>query len=198
MWWYYIARFFTRILMKVFFGYKVIGEENIPEGTGFIVCSNHKSAWDVIVSGASYHNPIAFMAKKELFKNKLAGYFLKKLNAFPISRGAGDLSAIKNSIKLLKEGHVLNIYPEGTRVRDGKVHEYKHGAAMIAATAGVPILPCAICGEYKWRGKVRFVVGTPIYLDKYIGRKLSNEELNEIMASVVDKVDLLKKEGETA
>lgn len=195
MWWYYIVRFIMRGVMWVIFGYKVIGKENIPQGSGFVVCSNHKSNWDVIVSGASYNNPVTFMAKKELFRNRIAGYFLTKLNAFPISRGAGDLSAIKNSIKVLKEGHVLNIYPEGTRVRDGKKHDYKRGAAMIASAAGVPILPCAICGKYKWRGNVQFKVGKPIYLDKYTGRRLSDEELDEIMKNVMNEINLLKTEG---
>lgn len=195
MWWYSLAKVILRFYMRIVFGYRVIGHDNIPEGTGFVVCSNHKSAWDVIVSAASYDNPITFMAKKELFKNKLYSYFLKKLKAFPVSRGAGDLSAIKNSIKVLKGGQVLNIYPEGTRVRDGKKHEFKNGAAMIASSAGVPILPCAICGEYKWRGKLRFVIGKPIYLNEYIGRRLTDEELHEIMAHVMQEVDELKLEG---
>ena len=197
MWWYQLAKFIMRPILRIIFGYQVIGKENIPQNTGFIICSNHKSAWDVIVSAASYRNPITFMAKKELFKNQFYSYFLKKLQAFPISRGAGDLSAIKNSISVLKNGRVLNIYPEGTRVRDGKVHEYKNGAAMIAHAASVPILPCAICGEYKWRGRVRFMIGKPICLDKYTEKKLSAEELSEIMQHVMQAVNLLKEKGKS-
>ncbi len=193
MWWYDLAKHLLRPFLRLVFDYRVIGKENIPTDTGFVVCSNHKSAWDVVISGASYDPPITFMAKKELFHNKIAGFFLRKLRAFPISRGASDLTAIKNSVKVLKEGQVLNIYPEGTRVRDGKKHAYKPGAALIAHMAHVPILPCAICGEYKWRGHVRFVVGKPICLDQYDHEKLTDDELREIMNEVMLQVENMKK-----
>lgn len=198
MWWYNVAKHATRPLLALFFGYRVVGKERIPKDTGFVVCTNHQSAWDVIVSGASYKQPITFMAKKELFHNKIAGFFLRKLNAFPISRGAGDLSAIKNSVKVLKNGQVLNVYPEGTRVRDGKKHEYKPGAALIAHMAGVPLLPCAICGQYKLGGKIRFCVGTPICLDAYQGRKMTDDELHTVMNEVMTQIETMKKEGAQA
>mgnify|MGYP001260384375 CR=1 FL=1 len=193
---YKVAHFLVKWLIRILFCYRVIGRENIPQGTGFIVCSNHKSAWDVIVSGSSYPNGVVFMAKKELFENKFAAFWLKKLKAFPVSRGTADISAIKNSIKALKDGQVLNIYPEGTRVRDGEKHEFKGGAALIALKAKVPIVPCAICGEYKLFGQIRFVVGKPIYLDEYYGTKLSEEETNEIMERVMKEVYALREANE--
>ena len=195
---YRAAHFLVKWFIWLFLGYRLIGEQNIPKGTGFIVCSNHKSAWDVVISGASYPNGVVFMARKELFESRFAAFWLKKLKAFPVSRGTADISAIKNSIKALKEGQVLNIYPEGTRVRDGEQHEFKGGAALIALKAKVPIVPCAICGEYKLFGHIRFVVGKPIYLDEYYGMKLNEEETNEIMKRVMKEVYALREANEKA
>ena len=125
----------------------VHGEENIPEDGGLLVCPNHISAMDVIMlSVAMKKRQVRYMAKAELFKMPVLKQLITCLGAFPINRGAGDVAAIRKTIKLLKEGQTVGMFPQGTRYTG--VHprnsSVKSGAGMMAHRANVPVLPVAI------------------------------------------------------
>ena len=185
---YYIAGLVLRFVLFFTFRLKVNGKENmLPEG-GVIIAANHSSNWDPILISVTSKRRLAFVAKSELFKNKLFGFFLKKLGAFPVHRGKGDISAVKTALTILKQEKVMIMFPEGTRVKKGEKAEIKPGVAMIASRAKVPVIPVKISGNYRWMSKMTVTYGEPIYLDEYYGEKLPIEKLQELSNSIMDKV----------
>ncbi len=160
----------VRLIMRV----REVGVENFPsDSTSLILCSNHISNWDpVILITAKPHRHIYFMAKSELFCNRLFSWFLgKQLGAFPVHRGTGDTDALNTAETLVKEGKILGIFPEGTRSKTGKLLRPKSGVAFIAAKTGAHVLPVAIVTRNQ---RVRlFKRITIVY-----GKPLSAEELH--------------------
>ena len=119
-----------------FLDMEVIGEENIPEKGPFIVACNHASNFDPPLLGtAMRHHLIHFMAKEELFRNPVMGWFLRYVHTFPVHRGRIDRKAVMESFKVLKNGAVLGIFPEGKRTRGGSVGPFHEGFAGIAIKA---------------------------------------------------------------
>lgn len=175
---------------------KVEGRENLPSG-GYVIASNHRSYADppliAVTSGCS---KFSFVAKAELFRNPFFGWLIKKLGAFPVSRGNGDLSVIDDSVSKIKEGRRLVIFPEGTRSLTGKVGKGKTGVALIAARAGVPVVPAGIVydGKLRFRTKVTVKYGKPILPSELsLSSEPTPHELKEvkgkIMGAIVDLVE---------
>ena len=128
-----------RPLVKLVFKAKFKGLENVPQdkGTKYIVAINHTSAIDpIIVACPKELPPLHFMAKVELFKNPFGAWFLTHMYAFPVKRGKGDTSAIEYGEKILNEGHVMAICPEGKRIKDkgGVPQKAKAGVAIKQVT----------------------------------------------------------------
>ena len=120
---------------------EIRGLENVPEEP-VIICPNHSSWWDpiLLISALRHDYPLRVMAKKQLFAVPVLKTFLQKMGVFPVDRGNSDINAAKLSIRSLKEGWSLLLFPEGTRVRRGKNVTVKAGAAMIAIRSGVRMI----------------------------------------------------------
>ncbi len=170
---YNILKILATLIFKIFFGLKIEGKENIPERPPYLVASNHVSYLDPIVIGCAFPHKVRFMAKKELFENKFLLWLLNQLGVFPVDRDALDISSVKKSIQILKDGGVLGIFPEGTRSKDGKFKGANKGVIGIAAKGGVPIVPVALRGTYEaWPAgrkvlklhKIIVKIGKPINL----------------------------------
>ena len=146
---YWIVRFLTLCVSKIFFPIRVYGLENIPPQGAFIYASNHISYLDPVVLAISCRRRISFVAKDTLFKNWFLGFILPRLDAFPIKRDSADIGAIKETLRRLKQGRAVLIFPEGTRVQDLSHHEIQSGIGMIAIKSGVPIIPVLIRGTNK-------------------------------------------------
>lgn len=185
---YNICYAIVRFVMLFVFRIKVVGGENIPEEGGVIAAFNHKSNWDPVIAGLSCPRPLRFMAKEELFENFVFGALIKKLGAFPVHRGKGDIGAIKSSLKILGEGEAMLMFPEGHRIKDGRKVKAKPGVALIAQRAQVPIVPVNISGEYKWMHRVTVTYGKPVSLEEYYGQKLEQEKIQEIADNVLDEI----------
>ena len=174
------------VVLKIMFNVKVAGLENIPKDKNFILVSNHISNFDPIALGVAVKEPLAFMGKEELFKNKLFGGLLKKFGAFPVSRGSGDLGAIKTALRILKDGKNMVMFPEGTRSKTkGMMRKGKSGAVMLASKVGCGLLPAGISAEYKFRGKVTITFGEYIDFSEYKSKKLSAEELQAMTDEIL-------------
>ena len=132
---------------KLFYNFHIEGTENIPQDRALVLASNHRSQADPVLLKIPMKRKVTYMAKEELFKNKLFGWFITKLGAFPVRRGAGDMQVIDDAVNILNSGRHLVIFPEGTRSKDGKVGKGKTGVALIAAKSGVDVLPCGIVFE---------------------------------------------------
>lgn len=136
-------------LFKLIYKLEFKGLENVPSETDgrYIVAINHTCAFDpVFVSMPKNVPPLHFMAKVELFKNPVVGWVIKHLYGFPVKRGKGDTSAIEYGEKIIEEGHVMAICPEGKRVKDknGVPQKAKSGVAIIAKATNASVLPVAI------------------------------------------------------
>lgn len=166
---------------KLFFNIQIQGLDNLPLGCKAILCPNHTSNIDSIVLMIRCNREIFFLAKKELFKTRFTTWFFTKLNVICVDRQGTDAAAIKKALRVLRDGKLLGIYPEGTTRKGGReLIEPKAGALMIALAAKAPIIPVAICGKYKFRGRVIIKAGEPIYFDEYYSRKFKTEELVQI------------------
>lgn len=152
---------------------RVVNPENEPIEGNFIVACNHTAAADPIVICATMKGQVRFMAKKELFKVPLLGWFLKAIGCYPVNRGGSDVSALRMTIGLLEEGSSVGIFPQGTRMPgiDPKDAKVKSGIGLIAAKSGVDILP--VCIKSK-SGKTQFLKKN--YL--VIGKLIKSEELD--------------------
>lgn len=138
-----------RPLVKFVFKMQFKGLENIPsEGTRYIVAINHTCALDPVFAACPKQlPPLHFMAKVELFKNPIVGWFMTHMYGFPVKRGKGDNSAIEYGEKIINEGHVMAICPEGKRIKNknGVPQRAKSGVAVIAKATNASVLPVAIC-----------------------------------------------------
>ncbi len=177
---YKVAVVVVRAICRLIYRFKVEGVENVPTDRPFIVCANHKSVIDPVLLAVSLPVEFRFMAKEELFKNKLFGRLLKALGAFPVKRGTSDIGALKLSMKILGDGGRLMIFPEGSRSPKGYMGEAKGGATLVAIKSKVDILPVGIEGEYKLFSKLALRVGKPVKLDKWYDQKLNSDSLLEI------------------
>ena len=189
---------FVCAILKVFctiaFDLKLEGGENIPKEGALILAPNHRSYYDPVMAGIICKRPIRFMAKSELFENKLFGALITKLGAFPLQRGRGDVAAIKAAFSILKEGNVLLMFPQGKRIKDGTRGKLKTGVAVIAHKMQVPVVPVCISGEFKFRHKVTVSCGKPIYFEEYYGQKLDEDSTNILAEKVYDGIFELQQQ----
>jgi 1-acyl-sn-glycerol-3-phosphate acyltransferase len=144
---YWLGWFLTRVLGTIVFRVRVRGREHIPRSGGFILASNHISYYDPPLVGSFQRRELYFMAKKELFRNKLFGAVITSTNSLPIKRGAVDRRAIELCSGVLASGFGLVMFPEGTRAPKGEFLPAKPGLGMLAVAARVPIVPCYIHGS---------------------------------------------------
>ncbi len=174
--WFMTTHAILRPIVRLLFPTKVVGLENIPEG-GALICPNHSSGWDPIIVGLNLPRDcnLAVMAKDQLFRIPVVGWFIGKLGAFPVKRGGNDLTAMKTAIRSLQEGKRLLIFPEGTRVEHQGDTEVKAGAAVIAARTKSPMIPVYCGPKHKFLRKTTLVFGEP-FLPEVAGRRPTAEE----------------------
>jgi 1-acyl-sn-glycerol-3-phosphate acyltransferase len=177
--WY---RFWRRVLQSVavlVYRVRYTGRENIPVTGGVLVVSNHQSHFDPPLVGIGCWRRMNYVARESLFSFRPFGWYLKSVGAIPIDRDGLGLSGIKESLKLLKKGEMVLIFPEGTRTRDGEVGPFRPGFTTLAARSNAAILPVAIEGAFQvWprtkkfpgMGKIRVHFGEPIPHAEIAGR----------------------------
>ncbi|NLL47952.1 MAG: 1-acyl-sn-glycerol-3-phosphate acyltransferase [Firmicutes bacterium] len=156
-----------RVLVLLIWGLDVEGAENIPETSGAIIAGNHTSFLDPVLLAVAIKRPIHFMGKAELFQHPFLKWLFSSLNAFPVKRGQTDRQAIRTSQERVSEGHLLGIFPEGTRNKtEHDLLPIQGGVALIALKSGVPVLPAVVSkGERRGlRRPFRVVFGAPIDL----------------------------------
>ena len=167
---YYIIKIAVWIAFRVYFSLGFEGRDNIPRGEAVIYASNHRSNADPPLVGVGARGKYAFMAKEELFRNKLFAWLIRSLGAFPVARGKGDTAVIDTAVERLNSGRSLMIFPEGTRSKTGKVGRGHSGAALIAARADKRIVPVGVVfgDKLKFRTKVTVKYGEPIDPKEYV------------------------------
>jgi 1-acyl-sn-glycerol-3-phosphate acyltransferase len=146
---YIVSRLIGWLYFKLFHNLKIRGIENIPQKEAFIVASNHVSNFDPILLGVASPRFLYYLAKEDLFKNRIVSWYLKCIRLVPIKRGGQSLKALKTAIKLLREGEPLVIFPEGTRALGDTLREAKKGLGFLVAKTRVPVVPCYVSGTEK-------------------------------------------------
>jgi 1-acyl-sn-glycerol-3-phosphate acyltransferase len=201
---YYFVRTTVLLIMRLRYKISFLNLELIPPGP-VIVVSNHVSYFDPLIIGPGFPGKLGYIAKEELFENKIQSLILKALASVPVKRGTVDRKSIKQALEMLKKGECLGVFPEGTRSQDGEVTEGKHGAAMFSIMSGAPIVPAAIIGTMKSnddekkkssKGRKRVIVqyGEPIYPDRFEGQK--KERMEKMTEASLESIRQIKKELE--
>lgn len=144
---YHLVRsFVVNPVFHLYFRGTVTGREKIPPQGKLIIVSNHGSVFDPPLLSAAITRPVAYMAKEELFNVNGLTQLITALGAYPINREGVDRKAIRQAISRIEEGWATGIFIEGTRTIDGKIHDPKLGAALIASKVQAPLLPVCLCG----------------------------------------------------
>jgi 1-acyl-sn-glycerol-3-phosphate acyltransferase len=167
---YWTIRLIFIILLKTLFKIKVEGLTNLPQKTNFILVGNHSSYLDALVVMVAVPKKIYCIALRELYHFSWLKWFLEKMEALP-SGCSSEKAAC-----LLTENKIVGLFPEGGVSHDGKIREFRRGAALLALKTGRPIVPCAIMGTFKALPRraifprlftpIKVKIGKPVYLLK--------------------------------
>jgi len=146
---YAIVSRLSWIFFTIYNRMSVEGRENIPREGPLVIVANHAAALDGFILGSASSRPVHVMVKREGFDSPFSGWLLRKNLAFPVDRSRPDTGAVKNCLKILREGKVLGLFPEGTRNRKGLVRPFKPGAIRLAVKQKVRIIPGFIAGSHE-------------------------------------------------
>lgn len=193
---YALTKVVSAILFAILFRFRTSGRELVPDGA-MVLVSNHQSYLDPVAVGLAMPRPVYFIAKEELFRIPVFGWYIRKLHAFPIKRGVADRQVMKTALKHLRQGRPVLIFPEGTRHRDDGLADGFPGAAFIAYKAGVPLVPTAIKGigdvfppgtRFPRFPRVSVAFGKPITVDPSIDKRQAIDETMERLMSELDSL----------
>jgi 1-acyl-sn-glycerol-3-phosphate acyltransferase len=181
---------------------KIRGAENIPERGGVLLASNHASFLDPPVVGVGYRDrPVHFMARNTLWNSRFGSWWMDHVGCIPVSRGTGDMRALKLTIKMLKEGRAVSMFPEGTRTEDGELQKAKGGIGFIIEKSGCIVVPAYIDGTYKAHpkgtkfikpSKVTITYGKPITQDDFQALGSGREAYDKHAALIMQRIADLK------
>jgi len=182
-------------LMRILFPWEAEGTQQVPEEGGMVLCGNHTSLLDplFVLCCVRDKRQLHVMAKAELFRIPVLNWILRKMDMISVKRGKSDISAVKESLRVLRNGELLLIFPEGTRVKENETSEGHTGAVVIAARANVPVMPIYIERRKRMFCKTRIVFGEPYEL-RYSGKKPTPEESQTLTADLMRRIRAL---GET-
>ncbi|MGZ4159592.1 MAG: lysophospholipid acyltransferase family protein [Neobacillus sp.] len=185
---YSFAKSVVYAIFKPWYRIEAEGRENFPKEGAVLLCSNHINNLDPIVVGIMAPRPVHYMAKEEIFKVPVLGNIVRKCNAFPVKRGFGDREALRIGLKVLKDGHVFGLFPEGTRSKTGELGKGLAGAGFFALRSEASVVPCAVIGPYKSLHKLKVVYGKPIAMEELKQAKASAEQVTELIMSEIQKL----------
>ncbi len=180
------------VICRIIYPMRCSGRENIPEGPA-IVCATHSNYIDPILMAIAFggNDPIHFMGKVELFKIPLLRGLMRALGAFPVDRGGNDVTSIKTTMRYLKEGEKVGIFPEGTRVGEDESADAKTGAIRLASKMKVPVVPVYLSRNKVIFRKLDLIIGEPYYIT---GEKRGEYETlsQELMSKIYELRDTQK------
>lgn len=187
---YSFIRIVARIIVWFWWDVKVTGRENIPKDGPLLIVGNHQSNLDPVAIALQTKREVHFLAKIELVRSKIGRWFFDHLGIIPVNRQEVSPMTMKKSIRILKEGGVVGIFPEGTRVKDPDNRPAPmSGFVTFALREKVPIVPVLIEGPgMRFRSKVRVTIGQPFELLDYYGQRLKGEKLDKLAGEIMDNI----------
>ena len=169
---YWLGYHLSRLLARLFYGFRIIHRERVLQSGPVILAMNHQSFLDPPLAGNACDRAIFFLAKKSLMNVPVLGWLLPKLNVIPVNLEGGDRGALKALIRILRANECALVFPEGSRTPDGTLQPAQPGLGLVIAKTRAPVVPMRIFGAHKvWpihgklrlRGQITIVVGEPIY-----------------------------------
>lgn len=146
---YRSVRSVSAMVAVLVFGLRCVGREHTHVPGGALVLSTHQSHFDPVLIGVTFNQRLNYLAKRSLFKSRLFGGLISLLNAIELDRDRSGLAGLKETLKRLKRGEKVLIFPEGTRSADGQIAPLKPGFLSVARRSKVPLIPVAITGAYE-------------------------------------------------
>ncbi len=159
-------------LAKLFFEFRVVHPERIPEEGGLILAVNHQSYFDPPLAGICCRRGVYYLARKTLLDWPFFGPLFPAMNVIPVDRDGNDMSALKGVIRIIRQGNGVVLFPEGTRSPDGQLQPARPGIGLVIAKTGAPVLPMRIFGSHEAfpkgtnairRHPITVVIGSPIH-----------------------------------
>ena len=185
-------------LIKIYWWVRLRGRANVPRDRGAIVASNHIAAIDPVLICMCFWRQVCWLAKVELVKTRRVAWFFRGAGVIPVDRAAPQEESIEAAARVLKEGKIFGIFPEGTRSRDGRVYRGYTGVARIAQRSGAPVVPAGIVGSNRAHSKGSRIarplktevrLGAPMYFEIRAGedehaayRRFTDEVMDAIAA----------------
>jgi 1-acyl-sn-glycerol-3-phosphate acyltransferase len=190
-------------LLRLLYRPRAKGLENIPKEGPVILAANHLSFIDSLFIPLAIKRKVVFLGKADYFTSAKTSWFFKAAGVIPVRREGGSASeaAIQAGVRELQAGHVVGIYPEGTRSPDGKLYRGKTGVARMALLAQCPIVPVATFGTRdlqpigrkmpKLSGRVEVHFGKPLRFDRYYGQETDRFVLRSITDEVMYEIMMI-------
>ncbi|MCG3137159.1 MAG: hypothetical protein HJJLKODD_01002 [Phycisphaerae bacterium] len=199
---YQLGKWASQLFFLLITRRKTLGHEQVPKSGGVLLIANHQSYLDPMVVGCALRRPCHFMARDTLFTKPIFGWMIRHLNAFPVKRDSADVGALKETLRRLKDGQMVLVFPEGTRSADGRIADFKGGPIAIAQRAQVPIVPVVIEGTHdvwgkglKWPhpGRIWITFQSPLSSEQLQNREIE-PVARELTIQVREQQNLLRKE----
>lgn len=179
----------TRVISKLIYKIEFENKEALNRDGAYVLVANHKHNFDPIIISFATNREINYMAKAELFKTKIGKWVFESIKCISVDRNKNDITAIKKALRVLKNGEILGVFPEGTRVEKREDGDVKSGAVLIASKAKVNIIPVAISGNYKLFSKINIKILPEIDVQQRL-----NENLGDIEGLSQEIMDIIYKE----
>jgi 1-acyl-sn-glycerol-3-phosphate acyltransferase len=185
--WFWLARWICRVFCILFFRVRTYGRENVPDKGAFVLVSNHQSYLDPILCGGPIKRRVSFLARDSLFANWFFGGLISSVGTIPVKQGEADISAMRKVIGKLKDGGGVCLFPEGTRLIDGKITPFKPGFGLLCRRGGAAVVPVVIDGAFEcWPRHKRIFSPGSIFV--YYGEAISAEQVRNMGDSKLAEV----------
>lgn len=190
---YWLGHTFFRTFARGFYDFRIVGSENMHFDGPAIIAANHVSFLDPPFIGQAFDETIYSFARKTLFDHPLAGKILRQWQAIPVDRDKPDTASLKATIRLLKSGKKILMFPEGTRSHDGKLQKAEPGVGLFLAKTGAPVLPVRLYGTFEaYPRNAKFL--RPAQITLVIGQKyqpdLTTTHSRDLYQTLADEVML--------
>jgi len=196
----------ARLLARLFFKFRIIHRERLPETGGLILAANHQSYFDPPLVGICSRRAVHYLARKTLLQWPFFGPMFPDMNVIPVDRDGNDMSALKTVIRKIREGEGVVLFPEGTRSSDGQLQKAQAGVGLVIAKTLAPVVPMRIFGSYEAfpRGSkgiklhsIRVVIGEPIYFTKEDVANADRETYRQLGQRVMDAIGQLQPDDKS-